>query len=97
MHGTAGGVGGAGNRARNYAIVSLGFSTAGLIGPFASGLAIDHLGHLNAFILLSAFTVTPFLLLWFKPGFLPKAKPQSADTAQHRVLDLWRMPKLPRA
>ena len=85
VHGTTGGVGGPGNRARNYSIVSLGFSTAGLIGPFVSGLAIDHLGHLNAFRLLSGFTVIPFLLMWLKPGFLPKARKQSADVAQHRV------------
>ena len=38
VHGTAGGVGGPENRARNYAIVSLGFSAAGLIGPLVSGL-----------------------------------------------------------
>ena len=94
VHGTTGGVGGAENRARNYALVSLGFSAAGLIGPFTSGFAIDHLGHLNAFLMLSAFTVIPFLLLWLKPGFLPKAAPRAADALQHRVLDLWRMPRL---
>ncbi len=94
VHGTTGGVGGPGNRARNYSLVSLGFSAAGLIGPFTTGLAIDHLGHLNAFTLLSAFTVVPFLLMWLKPGFLPKAAKPAADAAQHRVLDLWKMPRL---
>ena len=94
VHGTAGGVGGPENRARNYAIVSLGFSAAGLIGPLVSGLAIDHLGHLNAFLLLAGFTVIPFLLMWLKPGFLPKAGKPSPNVAEHRVLDLWRMPKL---
>ena len=94
VHGTAGGVGGPQNRARNYSLVSLGFSAAGLIGPVTSGLAIDHLGYLNAFVVLSAFTVVPFLLMWLKPGFLPKAGKPMADAAQHRVIDLWRMPKL---
>ena len=94
VHGTTGGVGGPEHRARNYALVSLGFSGAGLIGPFTSGLAIDHLGHLNAFTVLSAFTLIPFLLMWLKPGFLPKASKSSGDKSQHRVLDLWRMPKL---
>ncbi len=94
VHGTTGGVGGPENRARNYSLVSLGFSAAGLIGPFTSGFAIDHLGHLNAFLLLSGFTVTPFLLLWLKPDFLPKAVKRPADAAEHRVLDLWKMPKL---
>ena len=32
--------------------------------------------------------------MWLKPDFLPKAKPPSADTSEHRVLDLWRSPKL---
>lgn len=94
VHGTTGGVGGPENRARNYALVSLGFSGAGLIGPFTSGLAIDHLGHLSAFSVLSGFTLIPFLLLWLKPGFLPKAIKSSGDKSQQRVLDLWRMPKL---
>ena len=94
MHGTAGGVGGPENRARNYSLVSLGFSAAGLIGPFTAGFAIDHLGHLNAFMVLSAFTVAPLLLMWLKPGFLPKAVKATHDTTQQRALDLWRMPKL---
>ena len=94
VHGTTGGVGGPGNRARNYSLVSLGFSAAGLIGPFTSGLAIDHLGHLNAFTLLSAFTLIPVLLMWLKPDFLPKAAKSTHDTSQQRVLDLWKMPKL---
>jgi MFS family permease len=94
VHGTTGGVGGPENRARNYSLVSLGFSAAGLIGPFTSGFAIDHLGHLNAFMLLSTCTVVPLLLLWFKPGFLPTAAKSTHDTSQQRVLDLWKMPKL---
>jgi predicted MFS family arabinose efflux permease len=94
VHGTTGGVGGPENRARNYSLVSLGFSGAGFIGPFISGFAIDHLGHLNAFLCLAAFTVVPFMVMWLKPGFLPKAAKPAHDAAQHRVLDLWRMPKL---
>ena len=88
VHGTAGGVGGPENRARNYSLVSLGFSGAGLIGPFVSGFAIDHLGHLKAFMVLSAFTLIPFLLLWLKPGFLPKAAKSNTDKTQQRALDL---------
>lgn len=93
VHGTAGGIGGPDNRARNYALVSLGFSAAGLIGPFTTGLAIDYLGHLNAFMVLSSFTVTPFLLMWLKPDFLPRAVAQGDPKAQ-RAMDLWKMPRL---
>jgi predicted MFS family arabinose efflux permease len=94
VHGTTGGVGGPEHRARNYALVSLGFSAAGLIGPFTAGFAIDHLGHLNAFVVLSAFTVAPILLMWLKPGFLPKAATSGGDKSAQRVLDLWKMPRL---
>lgn len=51
---------------------------------------INNLGRLNAFVVLSAFTVVPFLLMWIKPRFLPKAGKPLADAAQHRVIDLWR-------
>lgn len=94
VHGTAGGMGGPENRARNYSLVSLGFSAAGLIGPFTAGLAIDNLGHLKAFVVLSSLTLIPFLLLWLKPGFLPKAVKSNTDKSGQRVLDLWRIPKL---
>jgi cyanate permease len=72
--------------------VSLGFSAAGFIGPFAAGLAIDHIGHLRAFMVLASFTTVPALLLWLKPGFLPKRSHAVKEGA--RALDLWRIPRL---
>src|SRR6185503_4620819 len=45
VQGIAGGIGGAENRARNFALVGMGFSAAGFIGPFLAGLVIDHYGH----------------------------------------------------
>jgi MFS family permease len=92
--GIAGGIGGEGNRVRNYALVSLGFSGAGFLGPMAAGFSIDHLGHLPTFLLLSSFTSIPLLLLWFRSGFLPPAgKPKVAD-GKRNALDLWRVPVL---
>lgn len=69
--GIAGGFGGPGNRVRNYALVSLGFSGAGFLGPMATGFSIDHLGYLPSFVLLASFPLVPALLLLFRPGFLP--------------------------
>jgi MFS family permease len=92
--GIAGGIGGEGNRVHNYALVSLGFSGAGFLGPVAAGFSIDHLGHLPTFLLLSSFTAIPLLLLWFRPGFLPPAKkPETAEGNRH-AFDLWRVPVL---
>lgn len=92
--GTAGGVGGVEHRARNYALVSLGFSAAGFVGPLTGGLAIDHIGHLPAFLVLAGFMIVPILMLWLKPGFLPKALPHSKEAGSRSMLDLWRMRKL---
>src|SRR5687767_5665121 len=74
VQGIAGGIGGSEHRARNFALVGMGFSAAGFIGPFLAGVAIDHLGHLPAFLVLAAFPLVPLLMLIFAPGFLPKAR-----------------------
>lgn len=92
--GIAGGIGGVENRSRNYALVSLGFSAAGLLGPMAAGFSIDYLGHLRTFLVLVTFTVIPILFLLFWAGFLPKAVKREGHSAKNSALDLWRMPKL---
>ena len=90
VQGMAGGIGGSENRARNFALVGMGFSAAGFIGPFAAGLAIDHLGHIPAFLVLAAFPSVAVLLLMFKSDFLPKARKHAAVTGRRSALDLWR-------
>ena len=92
--GIAGGIGGEGNRVRNYALVSLGFSGAGFLGPMTAGFSIDHLGHLPTFLLLSLFTIIPLLLLWFRSGFLPPAGKREAADGKRNAFDLWRIPVL---
>ncbi len=92
--GIAGGIGGAQHRSRNYALVSLGFSGAGFIGPLVAGFAIDYLGHLPAFMILAAFTVVPVLMLWLRSGFLPQAAQLSDGATTGSVMELWRAPRL---
>jgi len=92
--GVAGGIGGTENRSRNYALVSLGFSGAGFLGPLIAGFSIDYLGHIRTFMILAAFTVIPVLMLWRKPGFLPGAAKVSGDGATGGAMELWRAPRL---
>lgn len=92
--GIAGGIGGAEHRSRNYALVSLGFSGAGFIGPLVSGFAIDYLGHVPAFVILAAFTIIPILMLWLRPGFLPGAAKLPGSAATGGAMELWRAPRL---
>lgn len=92
--GIAGGIGGVENRARNYALISMGFAAAGFVGPTSAGFAIDHFGHLPTFVMLALFMVAPILLLWLKPDFLPKAGGHAHGGEQRSALDLWRAPVL---
>jgi MFS family permease len=91
VQGIAGGIGGAEHRARNFALVGMGFSAAGFIGPFLAGVAIDHLGYLPAFWVLAAFPVIPTVMLIAKPTFLPKARKQTGAPGARSALDLWRI------
>ena len=90
VQGIAGGIGGSEHRARNFALVGMGFSAAGFIGPYLAGVAIDHLGHLSAFLLLAAFPTIPVLMLLFTPGFLPKPRKHADAKETRSALDLWR-------
>ncbi|MDP1535772.1 MAG: MFS transporter [Burkholderiales bacterium] len=92
--GIAGGIGGTQHRSRNYALVSLGFSGAGFVGPLIAGFAIDYLGHIQTFLILAAFTVIPVLMLWLRPGFLPGAAKVPGTAASGGALELWRAPRL---
>ena len=95
VHGTAGAIGGAENRVRNYTWVSIGFSLAALCGPLIAGISIDHLGHVPAYLTLALFTIAPALLLWLAPGFLPRATaPAHGETGKKNALDLLRIPEL---
>jgi MFS family permease len=91
--GITGGIGGAMNRARNYALVSLGFATASFFGPITAGFSIDHLGHLPTFLLLSVFPAASVLVILFKRGLLPPARPDAVQEKQN-AYDLWCIPRL---
>jgi predicted MFS family arabinose efflux permease len=94
VQGTVGDLGGEANRARNFAVISVGFSAAGFVGPSLAGVAIDHLGFLPAFVMLSLFTIVPLILILFAPGFLPKAKGSGKRQSGRSVMDLWRIGSL---
>jgi MFS family permease len=71
--GITGALGGAADRARNYALLSIGFSIASFLGPLIAGFSIDYLGHRAAYLVLAAGPLCAVLLLWFKGGLLPEA------------------------
>jgi len=91
VQGIAGAIGGSEQRSRNFMLVGMGFSAAGFIGPYLAGVAIDHLGHLAAFLLLSVFPAISVLMLVFMPGFLPKTRKHGNPSGSQSALELWRI------
>ena len=59
------------NRAQNYAIFSLGISTASLLGPLITGFSIDHLGYNNTYLILSLMAAIPGCFILFNLLKLP--------------------------
>jgi MFS family permease len=94
VQGITGGIGGSEHRARNFALIGMGFSAAGFIGPFLAGLAIDHFGYQQAFLMLAAFPVPALLLLVFKPGFLPRVRKHAESAQRGSSLELLRVRSL---
>jgi predicted MFS family arabinose efflux permease len=90
-----GGIGGPEKRARNYALITMAWSAANFLGPVMAGYSIDYIGQLQVYLVLAAFTLTPIVILAFKPDLLPKVAARHAGTeARGSVLDLLRMPSL---
>jgi predicted MFS family arabinose efflux permease len=91
-----GGVGGGQHRARNYALITMGWSAANFLGPLITGLLIDTIGHQRVFWVLALFVMLPIPLLWWRPRLLPATvKPAAGESEKRKsVLDLWRIPAL---
>jgi len=93
--GITGALGGPEDRARNYSMLSIGFSIASFLGPLIAGFSIDYLGYRTAYLLLAACPALAVLLLWFKGGMLPKAAvPVDKDRKETGAFDLLRNAQL---
>lgn len=88
-----GGIDGPEKRARNYAVITMGWSFANVLGPLIAGFSIDYIGHVQVFLVLAAFVASPLVILWFRPNLLPKEVSKHASTVPRggSVLDLWRI------
>jgi MFS family permease len=78
--GITGALGGPEDRARNYSLLSIGFSIASFVGPLIAGFSIDYLGYQTAYLMLAACPAIAVFLLWFKGGLLPKAAVSAGRT-----------------
>jgi MFS family permease len=75
----AGGYGRPEDRARNFSLLSVGYSVSAFIGPMVAGFSIDHLGHARSFAVFAAFTLFPLAVLAASGRYtrvhLPRAQP----------------------
>jgi len=95
LEAVVGSIDGVEKRARNYALITMGWSGANFIGPLIAGLAIDHIGQRQVYWVLAALTAAPIAILLAKPRLLPRAAATHAGAAARgSVLDLWRMPSV---
>jgi MFS family permease len=102
LEAVVGGIGGPQHRARNYALITMGWSIANFLGPLIAGFSIDTIGHRHVFWVLTVFVVLPILMLWGMPHLLPNSVRQGAgkhdgdnkNEQRGSVLDLWRIPHL---
>ena len=73
------------NRTNNFAVLAMGFSSASLLAPIASGWFIDHIGHQSAYMFgLGSIVVGILLFIFFQSLFpcswnKPKRQQQSSS------------------
>lgn len=86
--------GGPGDRARNFAWLSMGYSTSAFIGPMFAGFAIDFRGHGLAFLGFALFAVTAIVILAFNRGIMGKPPAPPSGGPLRSTFDLLRDPPL---
>jgi predicted MFS family arabinose efflux permease len=96
VQGITGAVGRVQDRAHNYGVLSIGFSISGFLGPLIAGFSIDRFGHQGALLILAGCALIPLLLLWLRPGMIPRAGTAAEKKPGQSVRDLLRDPALRR-
>jgi predicted MFS family arabinose efflux permease len=89
------------DRTTNLGIGAIGFGVSGFIGPLATGVAIDHLGHDQAFLMLAITPVIASAILLAGVLKLPAAATSTAKAgtphdAARPAFDLLRQPRVRR-
>jgi MFS family permease len=85
-----GALGTATDRARNFSLLALGYSTSGLLGPLIAGYAIDHIGFRATFALLALLPLPAIVTLARGRPALPPGRAPGRDDARASVMDLLR-------
>lgn len=82
------------DRARNFSMLALAFSTSNFVGPIIAGLAIDGVGHRLTFLLLSASAIGSLGIVATIRSDTPRHDGAAQPGERRRLLDLLRSPAL---
>ena len=77
-------------RARNFSMLALGYSTSGFCGPLLAGFLIDHTSFGTTFGLLALLPLVPVAVLSRGSPALPAHHAEHAQAARGSVTDLLR-------
>ena len=86
----AGGMGQPQDRAMNYSLLALGFSTSGFLGPMIAGFAIDWIGHRRTFLLLGGLALLTLVGLLARRIEIPRHQALEPTGEKPRLSDLFR-------
>jgi MFS family permease len=78
-----------GDRARNYSILTIGYSMSNILGPMVAGYAIDYAGHASTLLLFAFFPLPAIAILFLHRALTRVSLPPAPDTPR-RTTDLLR-------
>lgn len=84
----AGLIGTADNRARNFSVLSQGYSLSSALAPFAAGWSVQSVGHVPTFLGMAVIALVPALALWLAGPLAALRTPRPKDAPPPRVMDL---------
>ena len=96
VHQACGLIGGPADRAHNFSVLALAFSTSGVLGPMLAGFSIDEIGHRHTFLALGGALVLTLGVMLVRPIDVPRHAHALKAGEQRRVSDLLRIPRLRR-
>jgi predicted MFS family arabinose efflux permease len=79
-------------RVRNFSLLALAYSTAGILGPTLAGFAIDGIGHRHAMLALAGGALVALVALVACPENLARQGGAAVQGEKRRVTDLLRIP-----
>jgi predicted MFS family arabinose efflux permease len=79
-------------RVKNFSLLALAYSTAGMLGPTLAGFAIDEIGHRHAMLTLSGGALLALAVLAACRERLARPAGSAVQEEKRRITDLLRIP-----